>query len=169
MYYFINKFDYSHLINLDKNISFIWRNKNKETSLKTLRELRNFCIKNRRKFYINNDICLANKVKADGLYISSNNKDLILGSIKLKKKFKILGSAHNLKEIRIKEIQNVSEIFLSPLFKDKKNKRLDIYGYLNLRKLTFMKDIALGGISKQNLKRLILVNPDGFAGISFFE
>jgi hypothetical protein len=38
-----------------------------------------------------------------------------------------------------------------------------------LRKLTFMKDIALGGISKQNLKRLILVNPDGFAGISFFE
>ena len=80
-----------------------------------------------------------------------------------------MGSAHNLKEIRIKEIQNVSEIFLSPLFKDKKNKRLDIYGYLNLRKLTFMKDIALGGISKQNLKRLKLVNPDGFAGISFFE
>ena len=29
-----------------------------------MRELRNFCIKNRRKFYINNDICLANKVKA---------------------------------------------------------------------------------------------------------
>ena len=25
-YYFIDKFDYSHLINLDKNISLIWRN-----------------------------------------------------------------------------------------------------------------------------------------------
>ena len=37
-YYFIDKFDYSHLINLDKNISLIWRNKNKETLLKTLIE-----------------------------------------------------------------------------------------------------------------------------------
>jgi len=49
IYYFINEINYSHLINLDKNISFIWRNKNKETLLKTLIELRNFCNKNGRK------------------------------------------------------------------------------------------------------------------------
>ena len=58
-YYFINEFKYSHLINLDKNISFIWRNKDKETPLKTLIKLRNFCKKNRRNFYIYNDIKLA--------------------------------------------------------------------------------------------------------------
>ena len=51
-YYFIDKFDYSHLINLDKNISLIWRNKNKETPIKTLIELRNFCNKNNRKLYL---------------------------------------------------------------------------------------------------------------------
>ena len=88
IYYFINEFDYSHLINLDKNISFIWRNKNKETLLKTLKELRNFCNKNGRKLYVNNDIHLAQKIEADGLYISSSNKDLILCSGKLKKNLK---------------------------------------------------------------------------------
>ena len=169
IYYFINEFNYSHLKNLNQNISFIWRNKDKETPLKTLIELRNFCKKNDRKLYIHNNFKLANKIKADGLYISSSNKDLILGSNKSKMKFKILGSAHNLKEIKIKEIQNVCEIFLSPLFKDKKNKQLDIYRYLNLRKKTRMKDISLGGINKKNIKRLKLINPAGFAGISFFE
>ena len=60
-------------------------------------------------------------MNADGVYISSTNKNLNLGTTNLKKKFKILGSAHNLKEIKIKELQNTKEIFLSPLFK-KKNK-----------------------------------------------
>ena len=37
----------------------------------------------------------------------------------MKKKFLILGSAHNLFEVRMKEKQNVDLIFLSPLFKTK--------------------------------------------------
>ena len=80
-----------------------------------------------------------------------------------------MGSAHNFKEIKVKELQNVSEIFLSPLFKNKKNQRLDIYKYLNLKKTTIMKDISLGGISYENIKKLKLIKPHGFAGISFFE
>ena len=169
MYYFISEINYSRLKNLDKNISLIWRNKNKETPVKILIELRNFCNKNNRKLYINNNIKLANKIKADGLYISSYNKDLMLKSNLLKTKFKILGSAHNLKEIKIKELQNVDEIFLSPLFKEKTNKQLDIYKYFNLRKTTKMKDISLGGINEKNIKKLRLIRPFGFAGISYFE
>ena len=96
-YYFINEFNQNHLINLNKNISFIWRNKDKETSIKTLIKLRDFCKKNQRFLYISNDINLALKVCADGVYIASTNKNLCLRSISLKKKFKILGSAHNLK------------------------------------------------------------------------
>ena len=110
-YYFINKFDNTHLINLNKNISFIWRNKDKETHLKTLTKLRDFCKENHRKFYISNDIKLAIKIKADGVYIPSTNKNLNFKSIKFKKEFKILGSAHNFKEIKIKELQEVDEIF----------------------------------------------------------
>ena len=168
-YYFIDKFDYSHLINLDKNISFIWRNKDKATLFKTLVELRDFCKINNRKFYISNDFKLANKINADGLYISSTNKNLAHKSAWYQKKFKIIGSAHNLREIKIKELQNVSEIFLSPLFKDKGNKQLNIYKYLNLKNFTIMKDISLGGINSKNIKKLKLINPYGFAGISFFE
>ena len=131
--------------------------------------MRDFCKKNRRCFYISNDIKLAKKLNADGLYISSTNRNLIFKSTSYKKKFKILGSAHNFKEIKVKELQDVKEIFLSPLFKDKKNNKLDIFRYLNLRKATYMKDIALGGIHEKNFKRLKLINPTGFAGISFFE
>ena len=42
-YYFINEFNYTHLINLNKNISFIWRNKDKEDHTQTLIELSKFC------------------------------------------------------------------------------------------------------------------------------
>ena len=126
-YYFINEFNQNHLINLNKNISFIWRNKDKETSIKTLTELRDFCKKNQRCFYISNDIKLARKVNANGVYISSTNKNLNLRTMNLNRKFRILGSAHNLKEIRIKELQNTEEIFLSPLFKEKTNKQLNIH------------------------------------------
>ena len=168
-YYFINEFNYTLLINLHKNISFIWRNKDKETPIKTVIKLRDFCKKNQRYFYISNDIKLARKVDADGVYISSSNKNLILKATGFKKKFKIIGSAHNLKEIRIKELQNIQEIFLSPLFKEKINKQLNIYRYLKLRAITRMKDISLGGINSKNLKKLNLIRPVGFAGISYFE
>ena len=168
-YYFINEFNYSHLINLNKNISFIWRNKDKETSIKTLTELRDFCKKNKRCFYISNDIKLAKKLNADGVYISSTNKNLNFRTINFKKKFRILGSAHNLKEIKIKELQNTDEIFLSPLFKKKTNQQLNIFRYLKLRATTKMKDISLGGINNKNIKKLNVIKPYGFAGISYFE
>ncbi len=132
-------------------------------------KLRNFCKENRRKFYISDDIKLAIKIKANGVYIPSTNKNLNFQLFKQKKKFKILGSAHNFKEIKIKELQKVEEIFLSPLFKSKNNPQLNIYKYLNLRKTTIMKDISLGGINNKNIKKLRLIKPFGFAGISFFE
>ena len=168
-YYFINEFNYTRLINLSKNISFIWRNKDKETSIKNLIELRDFCKKNQRCFYISNDVKLAQKMNADGVYVSSTNKNLSLKTTNLKKNFRILGSAHNLKEIKIKELQNTEEIFLSPLFKKKTNKQLDIFRYIKLRATTKMNDISLGGIDNKNLKKLNMIKPFGFAGISYFE
>ena len=85
-----------------------------------------------------------------------------------KKKFKIIGSAHNLKEIRVKETQNVQSIVLSSLFKKNKN-YLGINKFKILSNLTKKNIIALGGISKLNKKKLILLNQSDFAGISYFE
>jgi thiamine-phosphate pyrophosphorylase len=168
-YFFIDEFNYSHFINLDKNISFIWRNKDKETKLATLIKLKNFCKRNNRQFFISNNIKLAIKINADGVYIPSTNKSLNVRLINSNKKFKILGSAHNFKEIKIKEMQKIEEVFISPLFKKKSNQKLDIYKYLNLKKITKLKDISLGGINNQNIKKLKFIKPTGFAAISYFK
>ena len=32
-----------------------------------------------------------------------------------------------------------------------------------------MRDISLGGINKKNIKKLDMIKPFGFAGISYFE
>ena len=85
-----------------------------------------------------------------------------------KKNFKLIGSAHNLKEIRVKEKQKVSKIFLSSLFKKNKN-FLGINRFKLLSKLTKKKIVILGGISNKNKKKLSLFDQSEFAGISYFE
>ena len=85
-----------------------------------------------------------------------------------KKKFILVGSAHNVYEIRIKEQQNVKAIFLSSIFKNNQN-YLGFKRFKLLSLLTKKPFIALGGISNNNIKKLNLINCLGFAGISFFE
>ena len=55
------------------------------------------------------------------------------------------------------------------LFKEKTNKQLNIYKYLRLREITKMRDISLGGINDKNIKKLKMIKPFGFAGISYFK
>ena len=85
-----------------------------------------------------------------------------------KKNFKIIGSAHNFKEIKIKESQKVEKIFLSSLFK-KNNNFLGINRFKIIAKFTNKNVVALGGISKKNLRKLALLEQSEFAGISYFE
>jgi len=108
------------------------------------------------------------KLNLDGVYIPSFNKDKKHLSFSYKKNFLIIGSAHNNKEIKIKESQRVKVLFLSSLFKKNKN-YLGINKFKLLSQLTNKKIIALGGISSTNLKKLRMLNCFGFAGISYFE
>ena len=98
----------------------------------------------------------------------SFNESFIHLNYKFKTKFLLLGSAHNLKEIRIKEKQNVKEIFLSSIFK-KNNNFLGLKKFNLLSNHSSKKIIALGGISKKNIKLLNLTKSKGFAGISYFD
>ena len=86
----------------------------------------------------------------------------------LKKKFSIIGSAHNIKEIRAKEIQKVDKIFISSLFKKNKN-YLGINKFKLISNYTKKKVVVLGGVSQNNLNKLKLINSSEFAGISYFE
>ena len=167
-YYFINKFEPNHIKKLDKDISIIYRNYNSPINTNLLIKIRDFCKKNRRKFYLSNNVKLALKFNLNGAYLPSFNTDTKHLNYKIKSNFLLIGSAHNLREIRIKETQKVSQIFISSLFKLEKN-YLGFYKFVNLSKLSKSKIVALGGISKNNLKRLSLLKISGYAGIGIFN
>ncbi len=168
-YYFINKFDTNIIDKQDKLTLIIYRDYSKnELNKSVILKIKKYCKKKAIKFYLSNNIKLAIKLGLDGAYIPSFNKSLKHLSYSYKKNFKIIGSAHNLKEIRTKENQNVEKIFLSSLFKKNKN-FLGIYKFRLLSNYTKKNIVVLGGISKKNKKKLSLVNSSEFAGISYFE
>jgi thiamine-phosphate pyrophosphorylase len=167
---FINNFDFNLINNLPKTTSIIYRNYNDPTNIDAIIKTKNTCKDKGYKLYLANNIQLALKLNLDGVYIPAYNKNFKINSYKLKKKFKLLGSAHNLKEIRTKELQKVDYLFLSPLFLSKKNKRsLGIYRFINLSNKTKKKVVCLGGINKNNIKKTNLIKPYGIAAISLFQ
>ena len=168
-YYFINNFDTNIINKQDSKTIIIYRNyTSKKIDEKLILKIKNYCKKKLLKFYISNEVKLAVKLNLDGVYIPSFNKNFSHLSFSYKKNFEIIGSAHNLKEIKIKELQNVKKIFLSSLFKKNKN-YLGINKFKLLSNLTETKIVSLGGISNNNLKKLKLLNNSDFAGISYFE
>ena len=168
IYYFINNFDKNLINNLNSNVALIYRNYNKKINLRLLSDLKKFCKIKKRKFFLSNNIKLALKLDLDGAYIPSFNNDLKHINYKKKRNFILIGSAHNLKQIREKERQSLDAIFLASLF-NKKKTYLGFNKFNNLSKLTSIKIIALGGINKNNLNRINLLKIYGFAGINFFE
>ena len=168
-YYFINKFDTNIIDKQDKQTTIIYRNYNsKIIDQDLILKIKKYCRKNKVKFYLSNHIKLAIKLDLDGAYIPSFNKSTKHLAFSLKKKFNIIGSAHSIKQIRIKETQNVNSIFISSIFKKNKN-YLGINKFKLISKLTKKKVVALGGISKENIKTLSLLKNNEFAGISYFE
>ena len=168
-YYFINKFDTNNIDRLDKQTIVIYRNYNSKFINKELiLKLKKYLKKKGIRFYLSNNIKLAIKLDLDGAYIPSFNKTTKHLSFSFKKKFGLIGSAHNIKEIKIKEVQKVNKIFLSSIFKKNKN-YLGINKFKLISNLTRKSVVALGGISKENLNKLKLLKNFEFAGISFFE
>ena len=168
-YYFIDKFETNNINNQSQQTSIIYRNYSSKIENENLiLKIKAHCKKKGIKFYLSNNIKLAMKLNLDGAYIPSFNKSTKHLAYTYRKKFEIIGSAHNLKEIRIKEKQKVIGIFLSSLFKRNKN-FLGINKFKILANLTKNDVVALGGISQNNIKKLRLLKCQDFAGISFFE
>ena len=135
-YYFINKFDTNNIDKLNKQTAVIYRNYNLETLNKEfILKLKKYCQKKGIKFYLSNNIKLAMKLDLDGAYLPSFNKSTKHLSFSFKKKFNVIGSAHNIKEIKIKEKQRVSKIFISSVFKKNKN-------YLGINKFKLISNLT---------------------------
>jgi len=170
IYYFIDEFNREEIKKLNRKIVLIYRNYNRNYNLKLIKKIKNFCLKQNRKFYISNNLKLALNLSLDGLYIPSFNKLCNYKNLSSKKKFEIIGSAHNSIQIKNKEKQGCVSIFIAPIFKTKKNDYfLDTARFNLLAKNTKKKIIALGGINYLNYKRLKLTKVDGFASISWIK
>ena len=166
---FLDEYNSQIFKNKNINIGVIYRNYKDRKRENELIKIAKACKQNRYQLFVSNDLKLAHKVKADGIYIPSFNKNQYFSNLE-KRNIRILGSAHNQKEIHKKITQNCSAIFLSPLFYVKKSKT-----FLGLHKFNFLsysnktKILALGGISENNIRKLKLLYTKGFGGISLFK
>ena len=167
-YYFIDEFDKKNIDKLKINTGIIYRNYTKKLDKNLILKIKNYCKKKRIKFFISNNFKIANQLNLDGAYIPSFNIEFRHLNYDVRKNFVLIGSAHNIKEIRIKELQKTNLIFLSSIFKKNKN-YLGINKFNNLKKITNTKIVALGGVSEKNIKKLKLLDCFGYAGISYFK
>ena len=150
-------------------MGIIYRNYHDEKRENELIKIAKACKASRNQLFVSNDIKLAIKVKAEGIYVPSFNKTKGFANLE-KRNIKILGSAHNQKEIHKKVSQNCSAVFLSPIFYIEKSKRflgIHQFNYISFRNKTNI--LALGGISESNIHKLKLLNIKGFGGIRLFK
>ena len=146
-----------------------YENKNK-SDYKNLHQLAKICRKKRYKLFVVNNLNLALKIKAHGVYIPAFNKQISNALNLNNKNILIIGSAHNQKEIKIKIAQKCKAIFLSPIFPILKRKNnLGIYKFNILSKNNNIKILALGGINESNYAKLKMLKISGFGGISLFK
>tara|TARA_B100000963_G_scaffold113025_1_gene98374 strand:+ start:3107 stop:3640 length:534 start_codon:yes stop_codon:yes gene_type:complete len=168
-YYFINSFDTNIINKQDKTTTFIYRDyKTTKFDTNKILKLKTYLKRRGNKFLLANNFKMALKFKLDGVYLPSFNNKFDHLNYSTYSNFTILGSAHNLKEIKIKETQGVQSIFISSLFK-KNNNFLGINKFKLISNYSKKNIVALGGISKKNTRVLRLLNISGFAGISYFE
>ena len=170
IYHFIDDFKEKDIEYLPKNIALIYRNYEKKPSKTQIVKIRNYCKKRKIKFYLSNNYKMAINLNLDGIYLPSFNKQIKLNIFSKRKNFLVMGSAHNVQEVNIKQNQGCKLIFLAPIFKVNKKKKF--LGINKFNQLSFNKKInfvALGGINSSNIKKINLLNCYGFAGISWIK
>jgi thiamine-phosphate pyrophosphorylase len=170
IYYFIDKFDREEIEKLNKNISLIFRIYKEKYDIKTIKNIKKICDKQKRDLFIANNLRLALSLNLSGIYIPSFNRLTNFNNVNFKKNFKIIGSAHNTIEIKNKEKQGCEEIFISPIFNtNKSNFFLDVLRFNLIANNSKKPIIALGGINYSNLNKLKMVKCVGFSSISWIK
>jgi len=170
-YCFIDDINNEIKINILKfrNISLIFKPKQKQLNNLNFIKIKKFCKKNNIKLYGYDNHKIVTQNKLWGLVISSNYKRQILNPY-FKDQFKIIGIAHNQIEYFNKYRQGCSVTMLSPLFFNKKFSLNKILGPTKFRLITSnwkTAVCALGGLNLNNTKklRLIKLNAIGFYSI----
>jgi thiamine monophosphate synthase len=166
-FYFGNNLENTVNLLKYKNISFIyiWDKKSTKEQVFTIKK---FCKKNKIKFYISNNIYMANLVKADGIHLPSQKKTVTLNVNNMD----IIGTVYSQNDYYIKKNQKCNAVFLSPLFYTNKYSNNKILGLVKFNLISKNWDIhlyALGGLRTNNLHKINLTKCSGIGGISFVE
>ena len=170
VYYFIDKFDRDEILKLDKKINIIFRNYKIKNIDSEIKKIKNLCKSTNRKIFVAGNLKIALKYRLNGLYIPAFHIKQNYANLNLTKDFKIIGSAHNIKEVKIKEKQGCTNIFISPLFHNPKNNFfLGIIKFNLINLFTNVKTIALGGINQNNIKLLKSTKVEGYASITWIK
>jgi thiamine-phosphate pyrophosphorylase len=168
----MNKIFYKHYVFLEEINNFIKDNLVKFSNINIIIDINDntsknlekqftiikFAKENRIPFLIKNDFQKCFKYKANGVFISSDNKK-ITKPILLKKNFHIVGGAHNQLEYSQKLKQNCHLLMLSPIFYNEKYSKNRILNILKFNNKTIHWKInlcALGGINFKTLKKVKL-------------
>ena len=164
-YYFIieniRDIDLKNIKNSNK-FCIIYRSKNIAKNIEELMRFRKICKTKNIEFYVANNVKLTNILKADGIYISAYNKNLKIAHLR-NSNFRVIGSAHNIKELNIKKMQGCSSIIFSRLFETSYKYKKGFLGVVkfNLLRLSRKENlIPLGGIRLSNLNKLSIVKCD---------
>ena len=161
----INNFIKDNLVKFSNINIIIDINDNTSKNLENQLTIIKFAKKNRIPFLIKNDFQKCIKYKANGIFISSDNKK-ITKPILLKKNFHIVGGAHNQLEYIQKSKQKCNLLMLSPLFfneKYSKNRILNILKFNNKAIHWKINLCALGGINSLTLKKVRLTKCEAIA------
>ena len=169
MFVFLDHYNNQIFENNNTNIGIIYRNYNNPKRETELIKIAKACKKKRYQLFVSNNIKLALKVRADGIYIPSFNKTKKFLNLE-NKNLTILGSAHSQKEIREKISQQCRAIFLSPIFYVEKSMNfLNVHKFNSLSLSNKVHILALGGITEHNVRKLRLLHIKGFGGIGIFK
>ena len=132
------------------------------------KRVKKICKKFNVKFLINDDVCLAKKLGADGCHLGQKDMNII----KARKLIgnKIIGiTCHNSLRLAKIAIKNKANYLAFGAFNSSKTKKVKYKASINLikkaRKITKIPIVAIGGVNFDNYKKLLL-NKANFLAIS---
>ncbi len=169
----INRDFYFNLSNVlkQKKVSFFQLRLKRESFKKKLligSKIKKICKKFDVKFLVNDDVCLAKKLNADGCHLGQNDMSVtearkIIGN-------KIIGiTCHNSIILAKKGLKQRVSYLAFGAFNNSTTKKIKYKASINLlkkvRKITKTPIVAIGGINSKNYKKLLL-NKANFLAIS---
>ena len=160
--------DLIKVLRLNKTTFFQLRLKkdNFKEKLKVAKKIKKICKKFKVKLLINDDPILAKRINADGCHLGQREMNINNARKILKKK--IIGvTCHNSIKLAKKAIKNNADYIAFGAFNPSKTKKVKYKASVNLlkqiKKISNIPIIAIGGIDNLNYKKLLLNKADFLA------